>query len=167
MAEQSKEQENAQEFAIMMSQLTRSRTLKRKQTEVYKQVHKEELWTPNELTPVNEEVLFNADFQPSSFRVYDAGEAGQLETFGTTEDGQIIGTLNSDEGPFCYVEYLSMKLQLIEKFNESPYVCKVLGVLATAEDDPQTATKVLIAMEGEGISAEHKSFATYVKDLSK
>lgn len=43
-----------------------------------------------------------------------------------------------------YIENLSMNMQLIEKMNESNYICKVLGVIETDPNDPQLAKKIVI-----------------------
>ena len=66
--EESKEEAvNAENFKVMVNELTRRRTLQRRQTEIFKEEKHDELWTPNELTPVQEEVEIKQDFAPSSF----------------------------------------------------------------------------------------------------
>lgn len=59
----------------MKTFLERSRTLKRKKTEVMKVTKHDELWTPNELTPIQEEVKLAENFAPTSFQVFTPEEA--------------------------------------------------------------------------------------------
>ena len=56
-------------------------------------------------------------------------------------------------------------MPLIEKFNESPYACKIIGVMETSADDPQLATEIVIAMDGDFISDEHISLVGFLKKL--
>jgi len=111
-------------------------------------------------------VEISADFVTRYFRVLDASEAGQINIFGEN-DGLVVAQWGGEEGPYCYLQKVSMKLQFLEKFNESPFACKVIAVLETSPDDPLTATKVLIAMDGDGITDDHKTFTDVIKDLRK
>ena len=66
--EESKEEAmNAENFKVIKEELTRRRTLSRRQTEIFREEKHDELWTPNELTPVQEEVEITQDFNPTSF----------------------------------------------------------------------------------------------------
>jgi len=54
------------------------------------------------------------------------------------EEGVMMGRtlVTLADGTPCTVESVSLNIQVLEKLNESPYACKVLGVLETDPDDP-------------------------------
>lgn len=94
----------------------------------------EQLWSPHELTPVQEEIQISQDFQPTSFTVYSADEVAAIEIIGKNARGLTMGNLPGERGVF--VEKVALNLQLIEKLNESPYTCKIIAVLETSPEDP-------------------------------
>ena len=47
---------------------------------------------------------------------------------------------------------MNIKLSEIEKFNESTFACKVIGVKALDPNDAQQATEIVIAMDGDFIT---------------
>lgn len=71
MAEQKEEskgdKDNAENYRLMKEALNTTRTLKRRETALFQTQNHQELWTPNELTPVVEEVDMDDEFQPVSF----------------------------------------------------------------------------------------------------
>lgn len=60
---------------------------------------------------------------------------------GRGKNGLMLAKL---DGKVVYIEDVSMNLQVLEKFNESNYVCKVVAVLETSKEDSQVATKIAI-----------------------
>ena len=70
-----------------------------------------------------------------------------------------------DEETCLYISNVTLKIQLIEKFNESAHACKVLGVLETDPLDPQTATKVLIE-NGDTEGTDYVNFVDYLANKS-
>lgn len=70
-----------------------------------------------------------------------------------------------DEETCLYISNVALKMQLIEKFNESAHACKVLGVLETDPLDPQTATKVLVE-NGDTEGTDYVNFCDYLANKS-
>ena len=62
-----------------------------------------------------------------------------------------------------------MNLQVLEKFNESPYVCIVVACLETSRTDPQVATKLAIEnpLAAEDCPESLMPLDEYVGNLSK
>ena len=125
----------------MQDMLNTTRVIRRRETEVFREKNHEELWTPNELTPVQEEVVIVQDFQPNTFHVLSDDEKAQIVHEGVLA-GRTLATLA--DGTPCTIEELTMNLQLIEKLNDSLYTCKVVAVLETDPDDPKMAKKVMV-----------------------
>ena len=83
-----------------------------------------------------------------------------------TPDGMTMAQYGSED-EYVYIQKVSLKLPLIEKFNESDYACKIIGVLETDPEDDQLATEVVIAMDGDFITPEHISLVGYMEQLQK
>ena len=124
------------------------------------------MWTPNELTPIQEVVQISADFAPSTFHVFSAEEKGEINIVGKSDEGLTLAIQGDNEDDCVYVEEVRMKLQLLEKFNQSPFACKVIGILETDPNDPQTATKIVME-SGDSEGVELMNFSEFIKDLSK
>ena len=41
-----------------------------------------------------------------------------------------------DDGTIVFIQNVNIKLQILEKLNESPYACRVVGIMETSADDP-------------------------------
>ena len=70
-----------------------------------------------------------------------ANSYNQPEMLGRGKNGLLLAKLNNK---VVYVEDIHMNLQVLEKFNESNYVCKIVACLETSNDDHQIATKIAI-----------------------
>jgi len=77
----------------------------------------------------------SVDIEPSSFKVFSQEEKNQIGNYMKTADGLIMAEYGDDE-EYVYVHDVTIKMHLIEKFNESSFACKITGVLAVSEDDP-------------------------------
>lgn len=73
--------------------------------------------------------------EPSSFKIFTNEEKGMIGDYMKTSDGMTMAQYGSED-EYVYIQKVNLKLTLIEKFNESPYACKVIGVLETDPDDP-------------------------------
>ena len=58
-------------------------------------------------------------------------------------------------------------MQVIEKINSSPYICKIVAVLETDPNDAQIATRVAIANPGSDDDEDFEFVSQLVKDLAK
>lgn len=126
----------------------------------------DDLWTPNELTPVQEEVHLAENFEPTNFKIFSAEEIGQFEFIGKSERGLNMSFLPDGE-TVIYTEHVRLNMQVIEKINESPYICKILGVLETDPNDPEIATKVAILDPNTTDDDNYSSFSKLVQGLAK
>ena len=85
--EESKEQmKEASDFKELVRSLTRQRTLKRRQTELFKASNQDELWQPTELTPVQETITITEDFQ-TRFPIYTEQERSDVNIIGKSQTG--------------------------------------------------------------------------------
>ena len=149
----------------MTAKITRSRTIKRRKTEKFRKENNESFWRPNELTPVmdliaDEEVEVT---DPQSFKIFTEQEISQIGNYMKTADGLTMAEYGDDD-QYVYVHKVNIKLHLIEKFNESSYACKVIGVKALDPDDPQMATEIVIAMDGDFITDQHIGLDAFFKN---
>ena len=94
--------------------------------------HEESEFAPTEVTPVQEKIEVVNQFKPTSFAML-AGHWKQPEMLGRGKNGHMLAKL---DGKIVYIEEIEMNLQVLEKFNESPYVCKVVACLETSRTDP-------------------------------
>ena len=60
---------------------------------------------------------------------------------GRGKNGLMLAKLDNK---VVYIEEVNMSLQVLEKYNESNYVCKVVACLETKKEDNQIATKIAI-----------------------
>lgn len=91
----------------MFSKLNTSRTIRRRQTEIFRQKNQTELWTPDELTPVAEEIVLEQGFQPNTFRVLSEDEKSQIIHEGVVA-GRTLASLA--DGTACTVEDITMNM---------------------------------------------------------
>ena len=94
-------------------------------------------------------------------------EKDGIEIIGKTPTGITIAKLA--DGTDCTIENVNIKLAVLEKLNESPYVGKVLAILETDPNDPQTATKIAIEdpLSDENASGSLRLMSKYVEQVAK
>ena len=68
-----------------------------------------------------------------------------------------------------YILDTNMNLQVLEKFNESNHVCKVVACLETSEEDKQIATKIAIEnpLGAEDCPESTMTLSEYMENIQK
>lgn len=107
------------------------------------------------------------NFSPTNFKMLTAEEIGEFEFIGKSERGLNMSLLPGEEETLIYTELVRLNMQVIEKINESPYICKILGVLETDPNDPEMATKVAILDPNTSDEDNFTSFSKLVQGLAK
>ena len=72
--------------------------------------------------------------EPASFKIFTPEDKGMIGDYLKTPDGMTMAQYGSED-EYVYIQKVSLKLPLIEKFNESDYACKIIGVLETDPED--------------------------------
>ena len=100
---------------------------------------------------------------PTTFTILTPEEKEGIEIIGKTPTGIIIAKLA--DGRDCTIEKVNLTLAVLEKLNESPYVGKVLAILETDPNDPQTATRIAIEdpLSDENASSSLRLMSKYVE----
>ena len=104
--------------------------------------HEEDEFAPTELTPVQEKIEEIPQFQPKSFKMNVDHRFGTPTMLGRGKNGLMLAKF--DNKVVYIAEDVEFSLQVLDKFNESNYVCKVLACLEVKKEDKQIATKIAI-----------------------